>query len=291
MKRILNYILYGIIILVSRLPFTLLYLFSDLLAFILSRIIAYRSEIVKQNIRKVFPQKTKNEHKQITKAFYTHFADVVLEGVKNFSISDKEAAQRFTIRNPELVFPYLEKGKTVICVTAHYGNWEGYALSAPLHLPNYIMCMFYKELSNSYLNNKALASRGRNGTELVALKDTYEYFEKNKSRAKCITLVADQSPSRHEKAIWVDFFGIETACLHGPEKYAKLYDCPVVYLDIQKKKRGFYEIEVNLIAENPNELEDGELTQRYFSKLEKVIQKKPEYWLWSHRRWKQTRNQ
>lgn len=280
---------YGIIVILSKLPFPLLYKFSDFVAFFLRRILKYRKNVIVGNLKKVFPEKTAVEINKIEKKFYAHFSDVVLEGIKNFSISETEAAKRFTIKNPELVFPYMEAGKTVICVTAHYGNWEGYAISAPLHIPQFPMVMFYKELSNKYLDKKAVKSRSRTGTELVALSDTYTFFENNKNRAKCITLVADQSPSRHSKAIWVDFFGIETACLHGTEKYAKMYDCPVVYLDIQRQKRGFYEVTASLISDKPKELPEGKLTQLYFNKIESVIRKNPANWLWSHRRWKQSK--
>ncbi len=272
--------------LISKLPYPILYQFSNFVAFVLNRIIKYRKEVIFGNLYKAFPDKKEQEIQQIAKKFYAHFADIILEGIKNFSVSKKEAKKRFTLRNPELVFPYLEKGKTVICATAHYGNWEGYAISAPLHLPKYEMTMFYKKLSNNILNKKALKSRGRTGTNLVALEDTYSYFEQSQNQAKCVTLVADQSPSKHSKAIWVDFFGIKTACLHGIEKYAKMYNCPVVYLDIQRKKRGFYEIEVSLLTDKPLDLPNEKITQLYMQKVENVIRKKPENWLWSHRRWK-----
>ena len=123
---------------------------------------------------------------------------------------------------------------------------------------------------------------------MAPTSSTFETFEKYQNE-KCIyLLVADQSPSKSSsyKAYWIKFFAVETACIHGPEKYAKMYNYPVVFIDIKRVNRGFYEIELTTLVENPSELANGELTQRYMNKLEEVIRRNPESWLWSHRRWK-----
>jgi KDO2-lipid IV(A) lauroyltransferase len=121
------------------------------------------------------------------------------------------------------------------------------------------------------------------------MNQTFETFKKNAHKPCLYILVADQSPSKVTKAYWVNFFNQETACIHGPEKYAKLYNYPLVYIDIKREKRGFYHVELEVLCENPRELAEGEVTKIYMNRLEQSIRENPEGWLWTHRRWKRKR--
>ena len=121
---------------------------------------------------------------------------------------------------------------------------------------------------------------------LVPIKQTRTAFAEKQNEASCYILLADQSPSNIEKAIWVNFLGIETACLHGPEEYAKKHNLPVLYVDIQRVKRGFYEVTYIPLIKESNKSKKGEITAIYMGTLEKIINQNPEFWLWSHRRWK-----
>ncbi|MCF8368817.1 MAG: lysophospholipid acyltransferase family protein [Bacteroidales bacterium] len=288
----MNLILAGIaiffIFLVGIIPFFLLYLLSDIIRFILFFILRYRRKIVEKNLKESFHYRTEGEVEQLTWLFYKNLADVLLEGFKAFTMSRNQINKRHKVLNPELVVPYFEKGQSIIAVPSHYGNWEWGSMSSGLQMPQNSV-VFYKPLNNKWVDRFVRRSRAKYGSELVSIYKTARVFKEHVPKNSCFIMASDQSPSNVKKAIWVKFLSRDTAFLHGPEYYAREYNLPVIFVDIQRKKRGYYELELAVIAENPAELEEGEITQRYAKKLEKTIVNKPENWLWSHRRWKHER--
>ena len=266
----------------------MLYRFSDVLYAVLFKLIGYRNKVIYENIKNAFPNKTSSEHKQIAKKFKRHLADIFVESIKIFNISKEEAYKRMVCVNPEVPEAYFKAGKNVILVGGHLNNWELYAVALKNHL-NFSTYAIYKPLSNEFMDEKMRLTRGKFGLQLIPMKLTKKYFTETTSTPRAIIFAADQSPSNPKKAYWMNFLNQETAVQFGVEKFAKEFNWPVIYGEIRKLRRGFYEVEYKLICDNPAETEYGEITELHTKALEKGIQQQPEYWLWSHRRWKHKR--
>jgi KDO2-lipid IV(A) lauroyltransferase len=275
------------VLIIGLIPFPLLYIVSNFLRFILLRVAKYRRAVVENNLLICFPELDKKNHKRLVKLSYQNLADNILEGIKDFSMTSKQILKRHKILNPELLQPYLKNGKSIIGVTGHYANWEWGSLSASLQIKTNVVA-FYKKLNNPLIDKFVRRSRAKFGTILASIRRTAETFEANANITTIYLMAADQRTLQKnlEKSYWVNFFGKKTAFLHGPEKYSRQYNLPVFYIDIQRIKRGFYEVELSLLTDEPRELPEGELTKMYAQKLEEIIMKKPQDWLWSHRRWK-----
>lgn len=283
-NRILTGISFFFIFLLWLIPFRIMYILSDLVAFILFNI-GYRKAVVVDNLAKSFPEMSEKEIKRTTKLFYNNLADVLVEGIKSFTMSSKQIKERHKVMNPEICDNFIAEGKSIIFVPCHYGNWEWGSMSSGLFFPLKVI-VFYTPLSNKYMDKYTKKSRAKFGTLLTSNKETSKSFENNSSTTSGYIMAADQSPSSAKNAVWVNFLGRKTAFLHGPEKYARNYNFPVIFVDIQRIKRGYYELELSLISDIPKKLADGEITKIYAKKLEEAIRNKPENWLWSHRRWK-----
>ncbi len=281
------YFLYGLFLFIGILPFPVMYGLSGALAWIVRSVIGYRKGITRSNLEVIdFPDE--GARNRAIYKIYRNLADITLEGIRGFTISKKEILKRHRILNPELLLPYFESGKSMICVTGHYNNWEWGALSAGMQTPFHIVG-FYKPLKNKYMDRFFRKSRGRTGTEMASIKQTAVTFQKNFGKPTIYLMAADQSPRKKSNAIWVDFLGRETAFLHGPEKYSRFYDYPVFYVDIKRVRRGYYTMWLTILADVPSALPEGEVTRRFAQKLESVIRETPENWLWSHKRWKLVR--
>ncbi len=243
---------------------------------------------MRDNLRKCFPTANDAEINQMLRASYVNLTDILVEGIKAFMMTKKQIIRRHRLMNPELLQPYFEKGQSIIGVTGHYGNWEWGSISASLQMRQRVLG-FYKPLTNKYIDRFVRNSRSKSGTTLVSIYETAAVFRRYRDENVVYLMAADQSPTNRTKSYWVEFLGRDTAFLHGPENYARTYNYPVIYIDVQRAKRGFYEIYLSVLCEDPSILKEGELTALYAKKLESVIQKKPENWLWSHRRWKMKR--
>ncbi|MDR2010071.1 MAG: lysophospholipid acyltransferase family protein [Bacteroidales bacterium] len=270
-------------------PFPVLYIISDFVYFMIYKVIKYRRPVVYDNLKQSFPEKTEEEINKLSKAFYHHLADITLESLKGMTISLKSLKKRYEILNTGVANEYFNENKSILCFTSHYGNWE-YGILATDNAIKHQAVALYLPLTNKYSEKYGLKRRGRFGTWMVAVQDTKKVFSESYESPLAIILAADQNPSNPERSIWVRFLNRDTACLHGPEAYAKKTNFPVVYLKISKPKRGYYTLEIEKLIDNPSEYAPGEITQIYMNKLEKDILRKPEYWLWSHRRWKHSRN-
>jgi len=289
MNFILAIILIFFIFLIGIMPFFILYFFSDLMYVFLYRIFGYRKKVVYNNLSLSFPKTEKQELKRLMGLSYKNLTDVLVEGIKGFTMTDSQIRKRHKILNPEIIESFYKEGKSVIALPTHYGNWERGALSPGLFVQDINVVGFYKPLSNPFVDRFMRKNRSRTGTTLVSIYETPRIFERLKNKPTIYIMAADQSPSNPNKSYWVDFLGRNTAFLHGPEKYARQHDIPLVYVEIQRVKRGYYELTLSMLAENPTELEEGEITKRYAKMLASQISRKPENWLWSHRRWKLTR--
>jgi KDO2-lipid IV(A) lauroyltransferase len=270
-------------------PFFILYPLSNLVSFVLYRIVGYRKSVVRENLSRSFPQFDTKSLRRLERLSYKNLSDVLLEGIKGFTMTRGQIRRRHFVVNPEILDPFKAEGRTVISLPSHYGNWEWGSLSPGLFIKDYKIVAFYKPLTNPYADRFVRKNRSRTGTMLASIYKTNATFDSLKNERSAYIMAADQSPSNAKNVVWVNFLGIETAFLHGPEKYATKYNYPVFFVDIQRIKRGIYRLELSLLSDNPAELEPGEITRRYAGKLEEAILKKPENWLWSHRRWKLSR--
>jgi len=271
--------------LISFFPFRLLYVLSDGCAVFMQYIIRYRINTVSDNLKNAFPEKSNDEIKTITRQFYKYLCDVILESIKGYSLSTKQLLKRYQFLNPDAASQYYEEGQEIIIALSHYCNWEwGTQVAGSVY--KHKLVSLYKPMSNQYTDKFILKLRTKRRMELVSIYDLKYIFRLKENKPKAYFFVSDQNPGNAKKAIWIKFLNQDTACLRGIEYYAKLFNMPVIYLDIQRVKRGHYTLEMQEICNNSSETLSGEITERYMRKLETIIIKKPEDWLWSHRRWK-----
>jgi KDO2-lipid IV(A) lauroyltransferase len=271
--------------LLSLLPFWFLYIISDILFVILYYIIGYRRKIVQQNLENSFPEKTLDERKLIELKYFKYLADLVVETIKNISISAKDIQRRMKPTNPELMEYYFGQGKSIIAAAGHYGNWEMAALSFGL-LTDKRRIIVYKEQSNTVFNNFFNRSRSRFGCTMVSMKQTLRKMIEYKKELTFAVLASDQAPSKHPTNYFTHFLNQPTAVFIGIEKLAKIADSVVIFYKIELIKRGYYTYTFVPLVENPEKTNPYEITEIHVKYLESLIIDKPEYWLWSHRRWK-----
>lgn len=269
----------------SFLPLGLLFFFSDITFYLTFYLVKYRRKVVSNNLKNAFPKKTSVELKKIEKNFYRHFTDFIFESIKTISISEKDVLRRTSIKNNDLLDKYYKEGKNVLVVCGHYNNWEFYALSLPKKLQHTTYSL-YQPLKNKFYDKILLNSRKRNGMNLIKTNDVITFFKEENKNPKLIVIVNDQSPTNKSKAYWNTFLNQETGWNVGPEKLAKKFDYVVLFGHSKKVTRGSYEVEFTLVTETPQTTPHEFITDKYSSILESIIKKKPEFWLWSHKRWK-----
>jgi len=279
--RVISCLLY----LISLLPFPVLYFLSDILYIILYYIIKYRRKVVADNLSNSFPEKTKSELEQIEKRFYRYLADLILESVKTISISAREIKKRFVFKNLEVMKTYLRNGKSLIAVSGHYGNWEWGTVAIGLQLKDKALIV-YKPLSDKRFEALITSMRSRFGSMMVPMKQTLRKVNEHKNDPNVLVLVGDQTPTREESRYFTSFLNQQTAVFLGVEKIALKLKTPIVYFSINRIKRGYYECVIKPLIENPELTNKYEITEAHTKELEKNICFQPEYWLWSHKRWK-----
>jgi Kdo2-lipid IVA lauroyltransferase/acyltransferase len=275
-------------LLFTLIPFRGIYLISDFCFYIVFYVVKYRRKVVQSNLKRVFPEKSIHELKTIEKQYFHFMTDLIFESMKGMSISKNGIYKRHKVTNIEVLDDVYKNHQSIIGVPAHYGNWEWGAFSAGIFLKHNAIA-FYKPLTNKYIDAYIRKSRAKFNCTLASIKETFETFNEFVPKNSAFIMAADQCPVNMKDCYWVNFLNQDTPCLHGPEKYARLHNLPVYYIDIQPVKRGFYELHISLLAENPSVLPNGEITSRYMAELEKRIKARPQYWLWSHKRWKRTR--
>ena len=285
MKQIALFGFRVLIFLFSLIPFWILYGISNFISFIFIHIYAYRSKVICTNLSEAFPDKSEKEIKQIRNRYYRHLSDIIVESIKGFSISEKELLKRFKIVNPEVLDAYFDKNQSIIALGSHYGNWEWGAIAGGLQTKLHPVTL-YKKLSNEAVDAHIQKLRARLGTEMIELKQTLRGFVRLRSKACVYILLADQNPSNALTATWITFLNQDTPCLPGPGKLSKRFKYPLVYFEVDRVKRGYYTLKVHELVKEPSLHEEKEMVELFFANLEALIRKKPEFWLWSHKRWK-----
>jgi KDO2-lipid IV(A) lauroyltransferase len=270
---------------ISLLPLPVIYVFTDLFYLLLISIIPYRREVVEKNLRNSFPDKSRDELKKIRNQFYRHFTDLLAEGVKNLSMSEKELHRRVKVQNPALMQNLFHKKQSVLLVSGHYNNWEWLILGQNI-LFSHQAVGIGMPMSNAFWDQKINERRSRFGMKILNAKTVKSEFEVLKNTFFATLILSDQSPGDSTKAYWLDFLNQPTPVLFGCELMAHQYNHAVVFFVMHKVKRGHYSMELKLITDNPSELNWGKITETHTYLLEEEILKNPQYWLWSHKRWK-----
>ena len=283
-----NTILNTLFYLLSLLPIWILYIFSDILYLLVYKIFGYRRKVVSINLYKSFPNKTKQELKEIQNRFYRHFFDIIVESIKAVTASDSFLRKKVFFKNIELFDKYYEKNQSIVLAVSHYGNWEWGILGISLNAKQKFMGVF-KKLSNTFFNDIMNKTRAKFDADLVEMNQTYRYLIDKKEECKIIGLLADQSPVKNETNYWTNFLNQQTAVYLGPEKISKKFKYPVLFCSMNKVKRGYYEVFIEELCTSPEKTSKGEITSVYLRKMEEKINEQPQYWLWTHRRWKHTK--
>src|ERR1700744_998873 len=271
--------------LVSLLPFWLLYIIADILFALLYYVIHYRRDVVQENLRNSFPEKTDEERAQIEKEYFKYLADLIVETIKTITLSKKEIKLRVICTNPEMLEHYLEQHRTIIYLSGHYCNWEYAALNFSAANDSKFM-IIYKPLTNNLFDDFFVEVRSRFGGIPVAMSQTMRKMTEYRHEQTVSVLVGDQTPVRSEVNYFTDFLNQPTPVFLGIEKLAKLLDDVVVFYYMQRVKRGYYTYTLIPITENAKQTAPYEITKAHVKCLEDIIRQEPQYWLWSHRRWK-----
>ncbi len=269
----------------SKLPLSLLYIFAYKLYILAYYVIGYRKKVVKENLERCFPNKSPKEIKQITKKFYLHFMQLIVEVVKSFSMTKEDFKKHVKFTNPEILEDYIKNGQSAIVLTSHQANWEWILLGGGANL-SFPIDAVYKRLSNKTAEEAMLHLRSRFGGKPIEMNNTIMEMMKRKKVPRGFGLVADQSPGKDEIEHWSTFLGVKTPMYNGPVYLAKMSKYPVVFLAMRRVKRGYYECTIEKIAEPPYEKDSNWIIDVYAQKVERLIQEAPEDWLWTHRRWK-----
>lgn len=289
MIKFLSYIVYGIVKLISYLPLRVLYFFSDIIFLFVYYIFRYRRSVVTNNLTHSFPEKSEKEIHKIRKEFYHHFCDLIIETIKQWTISEEEIKKRCKFLNPEIFDTYKASGKSIITILGHYGNWE-WLTSFAIWKDAYYLPI-YKPLHNKVFDKMFLQIRKRFGAEPLAKDDTLRTMiaYRNAKKYTATVFIGDQTPNKHNLNYWTNFLNQDTPVLLGTERIAKKLDQIIVFIHMKKVKRGYYEVNFIPLFDNPKETAEFEITEKHTRILEDIIKEEPAYWLWSHKRWKHKR--
>ena len=282
---IVYYLLIPILYFFAYLPSPVLYKIADLVAFVLRDVIKYRRDVVLNNLRRSFPEKSEAELAEIVRETYTHLADRVVENIKCMTIGTDEVIKRMKAKNVDLINGLYDQKRNVVLMVGHIAAWEygAYILGS---LAKHKIWGIASMLTNPYFNDMVQRTRGKMGMHIIFMKESSEFFKQPVMPGSLGVFFGDQSPSNSDKSYWTTFLHQETAFYKGGEAYAKMHDCVVVYAKIVQIKRGYYSAELIPITYTPNETAENEITEKFVRLLEQQIKETPAHWLWSHKRWK-----
>ncbi len=284
--QLLVYILaYPFLWIISVLPFRLLYFLSDVVFFLVYDVVGYRRKVVYDNLKLVFPNKSDSELKRIRKGFFKHMCDMFLEMVKTMNLSKEAVQKHYHVANIELLRE-IEKTSSILIVCSHYANWEW-----NISINNYVASKgyaVYQKVGNKYFNGLIKGLRSQWNTTPITQKETVKTVIRNEQSGVRATygMVSDQSPMVHGAQYWAEFMGVTVPIFNGPETLARKLDLAVVFLKVSKLKRGYYKAELIPITLAGRQTLENEITDQFLRLTEQQIIERPEYYLWTHRRWK-----
>lgn len=293
--KLTYYIAFTFWYLLSLLPLRVLYVLSDVLYFPLYYVVRYRRRVVRQNLTASFPDRTEREIVRTEKRFYAWFCDYVVETVKLMSMGEEETRRRMTFGGVDKIVEDMDRtGKNFAFVyLGHYGNWEWIA-SLPYWCPPDVKCgQIYHPLRNKAMDRLFLRLRGQFGGVCIPMKETLRrIIEMRRDRQRAIIgFISDQSPKHNSIHHWCDFMHRETPVFIGTERIGKQVDALVYFAHVSRPRRGRYHCEFRLMTDDVKTLPDYELTDRFTRLLEEMIKDTPHIWLWTHKRWKRTKEE
>lgn len=269
----------------SHLPFRVLWFMADTAYFILYYALNYRKDVVRKNLKKAFPNKSPEELKKIEKKYYQHLCDLFFEIMKTISFKKSLVAKHFEIvENQDLKDSY-KNAKDVIFLCGHFNNWELWASAMPYMIDHKCVAV-YKPLGNSYAEYKAKEVRERHGMKMVSMNESLKYMYRNQGEKSAYIFLADQSPSNMSKVRWNTFLNQDTPWMLGGTSIGKKLKMDFYFAYIEKTKRGKFKVHFKKISDADDSLKDFEVIDLYTQNLEAIITENPQYWLWSHKRWK-----
>ena len=285
MQLLVFILLYPFLWVISILPHSVFYGFSDFVYFLVYRVVGYRKIVVRNNLKLVFPNKSEQEIKYIQKEFFKHMCDMFLEMVKTMSLSKEAVKKKYNVTNIE-VFQEIEKTKSILIVCSHYANWEW-----NVSINNYVQSKgyaVYQKINNKYFDAFIRKTRAKWNTELITQQETVKTVVRNHQNGirAAYGMVSDQSPQAHKAQYWKEFMGIKVPIFNGAETLARKLDLAVVFLKVSKVKRGYYKAEFIPITLAGKNTDKNEITNRFLELTEQQIKERPEHYLWTHRRWK-----
>lgn len=291
MKKILYYIVFTLWYIISLLPLRVLYVLSDVLYLVLYRIVGYRRRTVWTNIVTAFPEMTAEEHHDVERGFYHFFCDYMVESIKLLTMSEAEMKRRMVFKCAERINEVVESGQSCAVYLGHYCNWE-WITSLPLWVTPKAQCgQIYHPLENKDFDKLFLRMRQRFGAKCIAMNKTLREMVRYRKEGQPVVIgyISDQVPMWQNIHHWCNFLHHDTPVLTGTERIARSMNHAVFYMEVSRVKRGYYEVEFKLVTREPDKMPEYAVTDRYFQLLEDTIRKRPELWLWSHNRWKRTR--
>ncbi len=286
MQLLVYIVAYPILRIVSWLPFRLLYAMSSFVYLLLYYVVGYRKKTVRSNLRLVLPEKSGQEILQVEKGFYRHMCDMFLEMIKTMGISNKQLQKRFTFTNLDVLHELENKGKSVMLMFPHYASWEWViALDAHIRSKGYAI---YQPINNKYFDKLVRDIREKFGTTLITTGDTKSIVQTNRAKGllSMYGILSDQSPQPHRAHHWAPFMGITVPVHTGAEMLCKRLQLPAVYLKVEKIKRGHYQGTFKVLAEDPENFKDYEISELFLKEVETSIQEAPQHYFWTHKRWK-----
>ncbi|MEO9513714.1 MAG: lysophospholipid acyltransferase family protein [Flavobacteriaceae bacterium] len=279
-------LIYPLLWLISRLPFRVLYFLSDGVYYLLYHIIGYRKKVVRSNLELVFPEKSVDERLQIEKKFFRHLCDMFLEMIKTLSISKKQMNKRYVFTNVEKALELENNGKSIMIMMPHYASWEWvFSLNSLVKSSGYAI---YQRIQNKYFDKLVRDIRSKYGTTLITTFDSRTTLANLTKKGKLYTvgIVSDQSPMLIKAKHWFPFMGITVPVHVGGEELCKKHGLTPLYLKVKKVKRGHYKATFESLAENSKTTPDYEISEAFLKKVEKSIYEAPEFYFWTHKRWK-----
>lgn len=295
MKEFLYNIIYGIFYLVSKLPYRALYVISDIANLVLYHIVRYRRDIIRRNITSAFPEKSLEECISIERGFYKWFCDYFVETVKLMSVSRQELLSRIEFRGIDKIEEYFDRGQTCAGILGHYGNWEllsATGLVIKKH-PEAVIGLIYHPLRSQLFDRLFINMRQSMGGVCVPKKDILRYLVSFRSQnlMNLFGYIADQAPRYRNIHLWLPFLNHDTPVFTGAERIMRKMNNAVFYIDVERPERGKYIYTFKLMTDKPGEMPEFEITKKFFVMLEQTIRREPRFYLWSHNRWKRTREE
>lgn len=286
MQLVVFILVYPLIWFISILPFRILYVFSDMVYVLVYHVIGYRKKVVRKNIAMTLPHLSEKERLHIEKKSYHHLCDMFLEMMKTMTISEKEMNKRFVFTNLELYTALEKKQKSIAVMIAHYATYEWViSMNRKIEFEGFAI---YKKVNNKYFDKLVRNIRSKFKATLITTSQTIPVIKENESLGHrgVYGFASDQSPQESKAFHWQKFMGIETPVYTGAEMLVKRFDMNVIFLRVKKVKRGYYEATFELMFDNPKAIPDYQISDEFLRRVEKQIYEAPEYYLWTHKRWK-----